>query len=52
MEGGAEGEYGGDEVDDALVVGEELGDIVTEGGEEDVVEDTNERGCDDCLVPC
>jgi hypothetical protein len=31
LEGGAEREDGGDEVDDALVIGEELGNVVAEG---------------------
>ena len=44
MEGCAEREHGGYEVDDALVVSEELRDVETHRGEEDDVEDADDCG--------
>lgn len=44
MECGAEGEDGCDEVDDLFVGAEEAGEVGTEGGEEEDVEETDD-GC-------
>lgn len=43
LERGAQGQSLGDEVDDARVAGEELGDVVPEAGEEDHIEEAD--GC-------
>jgi hypothetical protein len=49
LECSAEGKNRGDEVDDTLVVGEELGNVAPEGREEDDVEDSDDCGSEHCL---
>lgn len=49
LERRAEGQNRGNEINDTLIIGEELGYVVAEGGEEDDVEDANDCGGEHCL---